>query len=107
MINFFVSRPPRALIFSARRKKQNKHCLYRPISSQTCCTLATAPGAAVVGRKQASSADQMVFWLISAVYRERFLLNDIFAQRFQARSGQAFDEAECWLKEKIFVALVG
>ena len=28
-------------------------------------------------------------------------------QRFQARSGQAFGVAECWLKEKIFAALVG
>ena len=58
-------------------------CVYRPISSQTCCTVATAPGAAVVGRKQASSADQMAFWLISAVYRERFLLNGVFCSVFR------------------------
>ena len=31
MINFSVSRPPRALIFSARRKKKNKHCLNRGV----------------------------------------------------------------------------
>ena len=31
MINFFVSRPPRALIFSARRKKKNTHCLNRGV----------------------------------------------------------------------------
>ena len=63
---------------------------YRPISSQTCCTVATAPGAAVVGRKQLSSADEMAFWLTSTVHRERFLLIGVFVQRFQAPSGQAF-----------------
>ena len=55
----------------------------RPSSSQTCCTVATAPGASVVGRKQASSADQMAFCLISAVYRERFLLNGVFCSVFR------------------------
>ena len=40
-------------------------------------------------------------------FRERFLLNGVFVQRFQVRSGQAFGVAECWLKEKIFAALVG
>ena len=44
----------------------------------------------MVGRKQLSSA----------VHRERFLLNGIFVDRFQAPSGQAFCLAECWLWEK-------
>ena len=81
--------------------------LYRPISSQTCCTVATAPGAALVGRKQLSSADWMAFWLTSVVHRECFLPNGVFVQRFQAPSGQAFFLEECKLWEKIFAAFLG
>ena len=80
---------------------------YRPISSQTFCTVATAPGAALVGRKQLSFADRMAFWLTSVVHRERFRLNGVFVQRFQAQSGQAFFLEECRLWEKTFAALLG
>ena len=75
---------------------------YRPISSQTCCTVATAPGAALVGRKQLSSANWMAFWLTSVVHRERFLLNGVFVQRFQAPSGQAFFSGRVSAVEKDF-----
>ena len=90
-----------------RLDENHEHPLgYRPISSQTCCTVATAPGTAMVGRKQLSSADQMAFWLTSAVHRERFLLNGVFVDRFQAPSGQAFCLAECWLWEKFLQLFV-
>ena len=55
------------------------------------------PGVAVVGRKRVSSSDHMALRLISAVYSEPYLLNGVFVQRSQEKSGEAFGPAECWL----------
>ena len=102
----------RSIMLPVKKKKKKKRMSkvslhYRPISSQTCCTVATAPGAALVGRKQLSSADWMAFWLTSVVHRESFLLNGVFVQCFQAPSGQAFFLEGWRLWEKIFAALLG